>query len=288
MNASLIKSGADIQQINTVRKHLDEIKGGGLARAAYPADVVTLILSDVVGDPLEFIASGPTVPDRSTYREAQEILRNIPKEYPIPETITRHIEMGTAGKIPQNPEPGAAIFDKVCNVLVGSNRLAAQAALEQAQREGYHTMLLTTYLQGEARWAGMWMGALAQEIAQSGQPLPRPACIIAGGETTVTVRGDGMGGRNQEMALGATKQISGLENIFLITLATDGGDGNSDAAGAVVSGSSYQQAKSLGMDAADYMQRNDSYHYFKTLGDLIKPGATQTNVNDLTFLFACE
>jgi glycerate 2-kinase len=286
LNASLIKSGASIQEINTVRKHIDGVKGGGLARIAYPARIITFILSDVVGDPLDVIASGPTVADPSTYRDALIILKRVNSEYPIPDSILRLIQAGVDGKIPENPTSGAEIFKKVQNVLIGSNLSAAQAAIAQAKREGYHTMLLTTFLQGEARHTGQCMAAIAQEITRSGQPLGRPACVVAGGETTVTVRGNGMGGRNQEMALAAVDKLDGLANVFMVTLATDGGDGNSDAAGAVVTGETYARAKSLGMNTADYLQRNDSYHYFQALGDLLQPGPTLTNVNDLCFIIA--
>ena len=164
--------------------------------------------------------------------------------------------------------------------------MAALAAIEQAKREGFNTLLLTTFLQGEARYAGQWMAAIAQEIAHTGHPLNRPACVVVGGETTVTVHGDGMGGRNQEMALAAVDKLSGLANVFMITLATDGGDGNSDAAGAVVTGDTLARAKSLGMNIGDYLLRNDSYHYFKAIEDLIQTGPTQTNVNDLCLIIA--
>lgn len=288
LNLALLKSGATIQEINTIRKHIDRVKGGGLARLAYPATMITLILSDVVGDALEIIASGPSVPDLSTLNDAYEILRNIPAQYPIPDSILGYIQDGAAGRMTDNPKPGAHIFEKVQNVLVGSNRIAARAALEQAQREGFSTLLLTTFLQGEAFEAGSWMGAIAREVAQSGQPLCRPACIVSGGETTVTIGGDGMGGRNQEMALGAVNIMDGLENVFVITLATDGGDGNTDAAGAVVTGETQKRAISLGMNVGNFHKRNDSYHFFHALEDIIRPGPTQTNVNDLSFIIAPE
>jgi hydroxypyruvate reductase len=164
--------------------------------------------------------------------------------------------------------------------------MAARAALAQAELEGLNTALLTTYLQGEARHAGRVLGAIARQVAATGEPLARPACLVAGGETTVTLTGDGLGGRNQEVALGALRELNGLSNVALVTLATDGGDGPSDAAGAVVTGQTSRRAKQLGLSPEDFQRRNDAYHFFEPLGDLLLPGATQTNVNDLNFIFA--
>jgi hydroxypyruvate reductase len=174
----------------------------------------------------------------------------------------------------------------VNNVLVGSNKQSAEAALAQAQAEGFQGLLLTTYLQGEARQAGRLLASLARQIAADGRPLPRPACLVAGGETTVTLRGDGLGGRNQELALGAVADLAGLPQVALVTMATDGGDGPTDAAGAVVTGETLERARLSGLSPFDFLARNDAYHFFDSFGDLLKPGPTQTNVNDLVFLFA--
>jgi hydroxypyruvate reductase len=242
----------------------------------------------VVGDPLDVIASGPTIPDPTTYADALSILDKYALRSEIPDGILNHLTRGILGDIPDTPKPGDPISHRVQNVIIGSNLLAARAAINQAEKEGFQSMLLTSYLQGEACQVGKVIGAIARQIALTGDPIPRPACLIAGGETTVTVRGDGLGGRNQELALGAVTEIAGLRNIALVTLATDGGDGPTDAAGAIISGDTLSQAQRVGLDPIDYLNRNDAYHFFEHLGDLIKPGPTHTNVNDLTFLFAFQ
>ena len=282
----LLNSGASISEINTIRKHIEALKGGQLARLANPARVISLILSDVVGNPLEVIASGPTVGDPTTYSESLMILRRYKLSESTLKPILNHLTQGRDGVLPETPKPGDPLFDRVQNVIIGSNREACQAALGKARELGFHTMLLTTYLQGEARQAGRFIAALAREISSSQLPLPRPACVIAGGETTVTVCGQGLGGRNLELALGATVDLAGLNDIALITLASDGGDGPTDAAGAIVTGKTLERAKGAGLETEDYLNRNDSYHFFNSLDDLLKPGPTQTNVNDLTFLFS--
>jgi hydroxypyruvate reductase len=282
----LLASGASINELNTLRKHLEQLKGGALARLAAPAQVVTLILSDVVGNPLDIIASGPTVPDPGTFAEAYNVLERYGIQGRVPPAVRTYLEAGVRGEIPETPKPGDPLFERVQNVLVGSNLLAAQAARDQAVQEGFNAQLLTTYLQGEAREAGRVLAAIARQIAETGEPLPRPACVVLGGETTVTIRGDGQGGRNQELALAAAADLAGLPDVALVTLATDGGDGPTDAAGAVVTGQTYRRASAAGLDPAAYLTRNDSYPFFEALGDLLKPGPTRTNVNDLAFVFA--
>jgi len=282
----LLASGATINEINTLRKHLDQIKGGQLARIAAPAKVISLILSDVVGDPLDIIASGPSVPDPSTYRDALDILDQYRILDQVSSSIRSHLILGQDGKIEDTPKPGEEFFTNVHNTIVGSNRTAAQAAVAQAELEGFNTLCLTNYLQGEASQAGKFLGSVLRQMALQDQPIPRPACIVVGGETTVTIKGHGMGGRNQELALGSVVELHGLTDVALITLATDGGDGPSDAAGAVVTGNTFTRAKSLNLDPQDFISNNDSYNFFLPLGDLLKIGPTRTNVNDLTFLFA--
>jgi glycerate 2-kinase len=282
----LLACGADIGEINTLRKHLDRVKGGGLARLASPARLVTLILSDVIGSPLDVIASGPTVADSSTYAQAQDIVRKYRLEDRVPPGIASILERGTRGEIAETVKPGDPVVENVINQIIASNPQAASAALAQARRDGFHTLLLTTYLQGEASQVGIVLASLLQQIHASADPLPRPACIVAGGETTVTLHGQGLGGRNQEMALGAVFLLSGLPDVALITLGTDGEDGPTDAAGAVVTGKTLQRARALELNPLAYLQSNDSYHFFSALGDLIQPGPTGTNVNDLVFLFA--
>jgi hydroxypyruvate reductase len=282
----LLACGAPIEAINTLRKHLDLVKGGGLARLAAPAQVATLILSDVVGSPLDVIASGPSVPDSSSWEDAWRLVERFGIVGQLPAPIRARLEAGRAGQLPDTPKPGEPLFEAVQNVLVGSNMQAAQAALEAARNEGCMALLLSTYVQGEAREVGRVLGALGRELGLSGHPLPRPACLVIGGETTVTLRGDGRGGRNQELALAAVADLAGLDDIVVVTLATDGGDGPTDAAGAVVTGASLARAQTLGLDPYAYLARNDAYAFFAALGDLLKPGPTGTNVNDLAFVLA--
>ena len=281
----LLACGASIDEINTLRKHLDSVKGGGLARLAAPADVLTLILSDVVGDPPDVIASGPTAPDPSTFSNGLEVLDRYALLGKVPAAIATHLNKGARGDLPETPKPGDPVFERVNNLVVGSNLQAAEAAISAAISYGYTPMLLTTYLQGEARQAGRMLAAIARQVACTQQPVRRPACIVTGGETTVTLKGDGLGGRNQELALGAVRDLAGLKNVLLITLATDGDDGPTGAAGAVVSGETLARAEMLGLIPEVFLAHNDSFHFFEPLGDLLLPGKTQTNVNDLAFLF---
>ncbi len=285
LTGELLACGANIDEINTLRKHLDNIKGGGLCKKAAPATVVSLILSDVVGDPLDRIASGPTAPDPSTYTDAYSILNRYDLVKRTPQTIVDHIRLGIQKQIPETPKPGDPIFSKVLNQIVGNNYLAAKAAAQQAAQEGMNALILSTCLQGEASQAGLLLASIAQQVVKTGEPVPRPACIVAGGETTVILHGDGTGGRNQEMALAAVLPFAGLPDAFLVTLATDGGDGPTDAAGAVVTGGTFERASLAGLDPRDFLRQNDSYHFFHQLDDLLKPGPTLTNVNDLAFIF---
>lgn len=286
LTSSLLASGARIDEINTLRKHLDQFKGGQLARLASPARIAALVLSDVVGDPLESIASGPTVPDPTSYQQALDILQRYDLVRPAPPAVLDHLRKGCAGHIPETPKTGDQVFQNVQNVIVGSNRLAALAAIRAAQQEGLDARLLTTYLQGEAREAGRFLAAIARQVSATGDPVSIPGCLVVGGETTVTLKGAGRGGRNQEIALSAVSPISGLVEILLVTLATDGGDGPTDAAGAVVTGETFSRAKQAGLDLQAALDQNNSYPFFDALGDLLKPGPTQTNVNDLVFIFA--
>jgi glycerate 2-kinase len=285
MTRLLLTCGATIQEINILRKHLDEVKGGGLARWAFPATLLNLVLSDVLGDPLDVIASGPGYPDTSFYQDAWNLLEKYQIVKQMPARIVDVLSQGLQDKREETPKPGDPIFSKVVHTILGNNRLAANAALKQAKLEGYHSMLLTTFLQGEARQAGIFMASIARELAAANSPLPSPACLVVGGETTVTLTGDGVGGRNQELALGAVTHFAGLKSSLLITLATDGEDGPTDAAGAVVTGDTQARALNVGMNPMNFLANNDSYHFFKTLEDLIVTGPSQTNVNDLVLLF---
>jgi hydroxypyruvate reductase len=278
--------GATINEINSLRKHLDQVKGGRLAGLVFPARLINLILSDVVGTPLDVIASGPATCDPSTYADAIAVLNKYGIYNRVPASITSVLQAGEQGRLPETLKEGDPRLTGVRNIIVGDNYLAAQAAIQQAQQAGFHSLLLTTYLQGEASQVGKWLSSLLKQVAASGDPLPRPCCLVCGGETTVTLRGHGKGGRNQELALGAVEGLAGLENVALLTLATDGEDGPTDAAGAVVTGATATKACQAGLSTSAFLANNDSYTYFEKLGDLLKPGPTGTNVNDLVFLFA--
>jgi hydroxypyruvate reductase len=283
----LLASGASINEMNCLRKHLDTVKGGGLARMAAPAAVATLVLSDVVGNPLDVIASGPTVPDSTTFADALAVLDRYGLRDEAPPAVVAHLRAGAGGETPDTPKAGDPVFARVQHVLVASNRQAAAAARQAAQAEGYQARIVTTYAQGEARVVGRFLAAIARELVTSEAPLlPRPTCLIVGGETTVTLRGDGRGGRNQEMALAAVRDMAGLEGMALVTLATDGGDGPTDAAGAVVSGDTLERAQAQGLDPDAALANNDAYPFFAALDELLRPGTTQTNVNDLALVLA--
>ncbi len=282
----LLDCGASIEEINTLRKHLSLVKGGGLARLAASSHIATLILSDVVGDPLDVIASGPTVPDPTTYGDALAIIDKYKIKDSLPVQIYDHFFRGSNGEFPETPKVGDPLFGKIHNTVIGNNFQAAQAAIQKAMEPGFNTLLLTTWLEGEARVAGRFLAAIIRQINATGDPIPRPACILSGGETTVTVTGNGKGGRNQELALSTVIDLAGLPDIMLITLATDGEDGPTDAAGAVVTGETCSRALLAGLDPAEFLNRNDSYHFFNHLEDNLKSGPTGTNVCDLTFIFA--
>jgi glycerate 2-kinase len=267
---SLLACGASIHEINCVRKHISTIKGGQLARLAYPSTLLTLVLSDVVGDDLDVIGSGPTIPDRSTIADARAILSKygIPNSLPMEET----------------PKPGDKVFQKTRNVIVGSNALAVDAAAIEAGRLGFNTLVLSTSLVGEAREVARVHAAIAREIQVAGRPVTVPACVISGGETTVTIRGKGLGGRNQEFALAAAIDMAGLGDTVILSAGTDGTDGPTDAAGAIADGTTLARAQALGLDASAYLTNNDSYHFFQATGDLIKTGPTGTNVADIQLI----
>lgn len=285
LTTALLRCGATINEINAVRKHLSQVKGGNLARLAYPATIVSLIVSDVVGSPLDVIASGPTVPDTATYADAFAVLEKYDLLDQVPASIAAHLRAGVESKLPETPKADDIAFTKTHNVIIADNAIAAQEAIEKAKALGFQTMLLSTYVEGEAREVAKVIAAIAKEVASTGRPLARPACLVAGGETTVTVRGNGKGGRNQEMALAAALQIEGLDDVMIIGLATDGTDGPTDAAGAIAEGRTLSWAWEKGLDPRAYLANNDAYHFFRAVGDLLVTGPTNTNVNDLTFLF---
>ena len=286
LTQALLRSGATINEINAVRKHLSQVKGGYLSRLAYPAQVISLIVSDVIGNPLDVIASGPTTPDPTTFSDASAVLQKYGLLSEAPTAVTRRLERGVEGRVPETPKVQDEVFERTQNCVIASNEVAAGAALDKARDRGLNSLLLSTFVEGEAREVGKVFAALAKEIAHSGRPLARPACIVAGGETTVTVRGDGLGGRSQELALAAAPRIAGLDGVAIVALGTDGTDGPTDAAGAVCTGNTAHRASRHGLSIPDHLMANDSYHFFEALGDLLITGPTNTNVNDLIFVFA--
>jgi glycerate-2-kinase len=281
---ALLKCGATINEINTVRKHISDFKGGWLAKKAYPATILNLILSDVVGDPLDFIASGPTVPDSTTFCDAIGILKKYALWSGTPEAIRKVLSDGEKGKIPETPKAGDEAFKRVFNVVIGNSRLACLAACDVLKAEEFGTVLLTATMEGEARHVGILLASVGREVTVSGNPVSKPAGIVAGGETTVTVVGKGLGSRNQEIALAAGLKIRGLDGVVVASLSTDGVDGPTDAAGAIADGKTVTRASEAEMKPEDFLANNDSYHFFEKLGDLLFTGPTGTNVNDVSVI----
>jgi hydroxypyruvate reductase len=277
----LLDAGANIHEINALRKHLSKVKGGRLAKIAHPATLISLILSDVIGDDLDSIASGPTVPDRSTFRDCMDILEKYCMADMMPSNVVVFFDKGIRGVIEETPKPGDPVFQRTQNLIIGSNILAVQAAEHKAAELGYRTLILSSFIEGETRDVAKVHAAIAKEILSSGNPIGRPACVISGGETTVTIRGKGKGGRNQEFSLAGALEIDGMDNVVLLSAGTDGTDGPTDAAGAVADGETVSRARKLNMNPNHYLSQNDSYHFFQALDDLIITGPTYTNVMDL-------
>ncbi|GJQ58956.1 MAG: glycerate kinase [Candidatus Scalindua sp. AMX11] len=277
----LLACGASINEINAVRKHISKIKGGQLARFSYPATLITLILSDVIGNYLDVIASGPTVPDSSTFGDVKEILKRYKIWNEIPDTVKFCVEKGIRGEMPETPKAGEEVFSKSQNVVVGSNIQAVLATETKAREFGYHTMVLSSFIEGETKDVARVHAAIAKEILHSENPVSPPACIISGGETTVTIRGKGKGGRNQEFCLAAAIDIAGLNSVAILSGGTDGTDGPTDAAGALCDGKTVERAKEKKMNIQSYLSDNNSYAFFKNLDDLLITGPTNTNVMDL-------
>lgn len=278
----LLKAGATINELNTVRKHLSDVKGGRLAGLAHPAHVISLILSDVVGDRLDVIASGPTAPDSTTYAMALAVLEKYVATGKVPGRVLEILQEGLKGAFPDNPKEGDHIFDKVENIIVGSNVMAARAAQTRAGELGFGATILSTELQGEAGEVARWLAKKAIDVKTSLREKDRKrVCLISGGETTVTVKGSGSGGRNTELALAFALEIRGIQGITLLSAGTDGTDGPTDAAGAIVDGESVAKGALLGLDASAYLANNDSYSFFSKTGELFITGPTGTNVMDL-------
>lgn len=285
---TLLESGAKIDDVNTVRKHLSAIKGGRLAEKLFPATVLSLIISDVVGDRLDSIGSGPTVPDGTTYGDAEAVLKKYSVWDKVPEKVRCTIAEGAAGKTEETSKNGAKTFERVSNIIVGGNKLACEAAAESLRKMGYTTLILSTRIQGEAREIGTLFSSVLSDVIKDGLPFPPPVAVVAGGETTVTMRGDGVGGRNQEVALSAAIGIAGLKSAYVASMGTDGVDGPTDAAGAMADCETVPRARKLGLDASTFLLNNDSNTFFRRLGGLIVTGPTGTNVNDIMIALACK
>lgn len=281
---TLLKSGATVNEINTVRKHISDFKGGWLAKKAYPATILNLILSDVVGDPLDFIASGPTVPDPTTFSDAIKVLKKYGLWDKAPASVRRVLSEGEKGLIPETPKANDKAFKRVYNIVVGNNRSASLAVCESLKSAKLTTLLLTSTLEGEARHVGVMLASIAREVYVSGNPVPTPAGIVTGGETTVTVTGRGLGGRNQEIVLAAALTLGDMDGAVIASLSTDGVDGPTDAAGAIADGKTLVRAGEMRLSAEENLTENDSYNFFSKLGDLIFTGPTGTNVNDVSVI----
>ncbi|NOQ66207.1 MAG: DUF4147 domain-containing protein [Desulfobacterales bacterium] len=280
----LLDCGATIHEMNTVRKHLSRVKGGGLAHVAHPATVVSLILSDVIGDDLDVIASGPTMTDSSTFPDAKQVLNRYELWDRVPDSVRKHFERGVNREIEDTPKPGATAFQKDLWELVGTNLQALKAARLEAERLGFNTLILSGMIEGETRDVAMVHSAIAKEAVHSGNPLSPPLCILSGGETTVTMKGKGKGGRNQEFVLASAIAIDGEKHMVILSGGTDGTDGPTDAAGAITDGDTLVRARAKGLDPLDYLHRNDSYTFFESLDDLLITGPTRTNVMDVRIM----
>ncbi len=281
LTRSLLECGASIDEINAVRKHVSSSKGGQMARVSFPATIINLMLSDVVGDKKDVIASGPFVPDKSTFKDVWDILEKYGLK-DIPGTIQQHLKAGLEGRIPETPKAGESIFENVFNFIVGSNIIALEAARNKAEEMGYHALILSSMVEGETREVSRVHAAIAKEIVKTGRPVSSPACIISGGETTVTIHGKGLGGRNQEFCLSAALDLVGLPpRVVILSGGTDGNDGPTDAAGAVVDPYTIWRGKKLGLKALDFLANNDAYHFFEKTNDLLMTGPTNTNVMDV-------
>lgn len=283
---ALLKVGATINELSSVRKHLSDIKGGWLAKDTGGAHVVTLIISDVVGDSLDVIASGPTAPDSTTFNDAISVLRKYRLWEEASEGIRRILTNGNAGKISETPKPSDAAFSKVTNHILFNGRQACEVAASYMKKHGITSSILSTTLEGEASQVGAVLGSIAEEVVRWDRPISKPAGLVAGGETTVSVRGKGIGGRNQEVALGAALRLSTVDGVTVASIGTDGVDGPTDAAGAIADGRTILRAEAERMDAMKALADNDSYSFFSKLGDSVVTGPTGTNVNDIAVIVA--
>jgi glycerate-2-kinase len=279
----LLKAGAKINELNAVRKHLSSFKGGQLAKSIYPATTIGLILSDVIGDPLDTIASGPTAPDDTTFKDAVDVLKKFEQWDNAPISIKERLKKGLENEIDETPKTSDKIFQRVYNYIIANNLIAVKAGERKAKELGYNTQILSTFIEGEARQLGIFLSGISKSLIANGNPLQPPAAIIIGGETTVKVTGEGKGGRNQEIALSSCTEIDSLSTV-ISTIGTDGIDGPTEAAGAIVDGDTYQKARKMNLDPMEFLNNNDSFNFFNSLDDLIITGPTGTNVNDIALI----
>jgi glycerate 2-kinase len=284
----LLHCGAPIYAINTLRKHLSALKGGQLARIAAPAQMLTLILSDVIGDDLEVIASGPTAPDPTSFADCLKIINLYGLINKMPSNIIDHIKLGLVSQQLETPKPENSFFKNVRNIIIASNREAIHGAQSHAKDLGYNSLILSSMIEGETREVARVHLAIAKEIIQSANPIPPPACLISGGETTVTIKGSGKGGRNQEFALAAATDLGTKGQIVVLSGGTDGTDGPTDAAGAISDTATLLRANAEKMDPNVFLKNNDSYNFFLKLNDLLITGPTHTNVMDLRIILVRE
>ena len=279
LNNLLLKSGASINEMNCIRKHLSNVKGGLLAKAASPARIVSLILSDVIGDPLDVIASGPTAPDPTTFADAISVIKHYNLEKKIPQQILKVLRDGYENKRQETLKESSDIFLRTTNLIIGTNKLALKTAIEKAESFGYESQIITNTLEGEVVDVARYIVEMAKSMKQI--KTHRKICLLFAGEPTIKVSGSGLGGRNQHLALVASSLLKDTPDITVLSAGTDGTDGPTDAAGAVVDSDTWNKAKDLGLNIEKYINNCDSYNFFKEEGGLIITGPTQTNVMDL-------
>ncbi len=277
----LMNAGASIVELNTVRKHLSAIKGGWLARRSAAGRIVSLVISDVVGDRLDSIASGPVSPDPTTFSDAIAILRKYNLWGSIPRDAAEILDQGSRGHLPETPKASDPCFQKISYHVLGNNKIACASAQRYLRSKGIKAKILTSSVTGEARHLGSFIGSMAREIVTSDEPFRRPCALIVGGETTVRVTGSGVGGRNQECAMACAREIQRLGGVAVASIGTDGIDGPTDAAGAIVDGKTLSRSAALNLSFEESLDQNDSYRFFQPLSDLVMTGRTNTNVNDV-------
>lgn len=283
----LLKAGADVKELNTVRKHISAVKGGLFLRRLYPARVISLIASDVVGDPVEFIASGPTSADTTTFSDAKNIFIKYGLWDRLPKSVTKRITLGIEGKVEETVKHGDPVLERVKNIIIANNMRSLRAMEKEAIKLNFNAIILTSFLEGESREVGKVISSIMKQVLAHNTPVKKPAALILGGEATVVVKGEGKGGRNQELALSVLISSKDLKNFTFAAVGSDGVDGFTDAAGAIIDETTLERAYSLHLDPITHLNKNDSYNFFKPLNELIYTGLTGTNVNDLIVALIC-